>query len=235
MNEKDACHRNETILPLVIMTQSQFWSHLSPQLQWSLESQAKNLKFKRGEFVYREGDLPEGLHFIVEGLIGLTKYGPSGKEYLLRFFRQNQFFGHRSLFSGENYHSSAISLQPTKIKVVPKNVVLQILKEHPHLYLEVVQVLARELGRCENQHVLVLDNQIHARVAQSLVYLKDLHPNHNWTRQEIASFCASTVSTVIKALADLENWGLIRQTGRKIEILQRDQLISFQDDEDPSN
>lgn len=76
---------------------------------------------------------------------------------------------------------------------------------------------------------MILENQILPRTAQALVYLKELHPAHKWTRQEIANFSASTVSTIIKALAELEAKGLIRQEGRSIDILNREGLIALQD------
>ncbi|MFN9068456.1 MAG: Crp/Fnr family transcriptional regulator, partial [Bdellovibrionales bacterium] len=112
-----------------------------------------------------------------------------------------------------------------------KLIVLEALKQQPQLLMDVVKVLAKELRRCEDQHVLILDNEILVRVAQALIYLKDLHPHHNWTRQEIANFCASTVSTVIKALSELEEMGLISQNGRSISILKRDKLVAMQDED----
>ena len=74
---------------------------------------------------------------------------------------------------------------------------------------------------------MILENQILSRTAQAIIYLKDLYPEHNWTRQEIANFCASTVSTVIKAMAELEDMGLIKQQGRSIEILKREELLQM--------
>ena len=206
------------------------WSSLPLDARMRFESNSTSIQFKRGEVIYNQGDAPRGIFFVKQGLVGLTKLGSTGKEHLLRFFRQGQFFGHRSLFSDEEYHGSSVALEMTKLKLVPKPVVLSVLEDHPKLLFEVVTVLARELRRCENQHVMILDNQINIRVAQSIVYLKDLHPEHNWTRQEIANFCASTVSTVIKSLADLEKAGLIKQDGRTIEILDREKLISMQDE-----
>jgi CRP-like cAMP-binding protein len=206
------------------------WSDLPPQVKELFQSQSGSVQIKRGSVVYRQGDSPKGIYFVQGGLVGLTKIGISGKEHLLRFFRVGQFFGHRALFSAENYHGSAVALEETTLQMVPKATVLEAIKKHPELLLAVVQVLARELRRCEDQHVLILDHQINIRVAQSLIFLKDLHPDHNWTRQEIANFCASTVSTVIKSLAELEELGYIRQVGRTIEILNRDKLISLQDE-----
>ncbi len=193
-------------------------------------SEAQTLTFRRGEPVYREGESPRGIYLVDKGLIGLVLLGAtSGKEHLLRFFREGQFFGHRALFATEGYHGTATALEPTTVQLIPRQAVMNTLERHPGLYKEIVQTLARELRRCEQQHVMILENQILPRTAQALVYLKELHPDHKWTRQEIANFTASTTSTIIKALAELEAIGLIRQDGRDIEILNREGLIALQD------
>lgn len=208
----------------------EFWSNLSQSAKAEIESSVEVMELRRGEVVYREGDTPRGLYFVEKGLVGLVLIGAtSGKEHLLRFFKQDQFFGHRSLFANEGYHGTATALEPTILKVIPRQVILRLLESQPHLYKDIVFVLAKELRRCEVQHVMILENQILSRTAQSLIYLKDLHPDHKWTRQEISNFCASTVSTIIKALAELENRGLIKQEGRSIEVLNREALIALQD------
>lgn len=212
------------------MESKDLWSNIDSETKWYFESQSKVLTFKRGEHIYSQGEMSNGIYFVQSGLVGLTMISPkSGKEHLLRFFKQGQFFGHRSLFSKEAYHGSAVSLETTTIKFVTKEAIFTAIKKNSSLLEGVVQVLAKELRRCESIHVMILENQILARVAQSLVYLKDLHPDHNWTRQEIANFCASTVSTVIKAIAELEGMGLISQEGRVIHILNRDALVALQE------
>lgn len=206
------------------------WSDINSEIKWYFESNSKSIELKRGDHVYKQGDTPKGIYFVKSGLVGLTILSAaSGKEHLLRFFKQGQFLGHRSLFSQEGYHGNAVALEPTVLKFVPKDVVMAGIAKDKSLLEDVVVVLSKELRRCEMQHVMILENQIKPRVAQSLIYLKDLHPNHNWTRQEIANFCASTVSTVIKALTELEEEGLIKQEGRSISLLNRDALVSLQD------
>lgn len=206
----------------------ELWSELPSDVRWSFESQAQSLTFKRGDAIYRQGDSPSGMYFVKRGLVGLVIVAAqSGKEHLLRFFREGQFFGHRALFSEEGYHGSTIALEATEIRFVPRDVILNALGKHPELYREVIQVLSKELRRCETHQVMILENQILGRIAQSLVYLKDIHPDHNWTRQEIANFCASTVSTVIKGMAKLEEMGLIEQEGRSVRLLDRDGLLAL--------
>lgn len=205
------------------------WENLPRSAQSQLEKAARRLQFERGDTIYKTGDLPQGLYFVQQGLVGLTLVGASGKEHLLRFFKVGQFFGHRSLFSEEPFHASAVALESTVLQFVGKREIFAVLDEDPRIYRFVVRVLAQELRRSEMQHVMVLENQILARTAHALVYLKDLHADHKWTRQEIASFCASTTSTVIKALGKLEEMGLVRQKGRSIDILDRDALVSLQE------
>lgn len=212
------------------MEWKELWSELPVEIKTEFEAQAKTIELKRGEFIYRQGDLPRGLYFVKQGLIGLTLIGQSsGKEHLVRFFRQGQFFGHRALFAEEGYHGTSKAIEPTVLKLVPKEVILKAIEKQPSLLNGVVRVLSKELRRCENHQVMVLENEILVRTAQALVYLKNLHPEHNWTRQEIANFCASTVSTVIKALAEIEAMGFIKQDGRSIQILKHDELIALQD------
>lgn len=210
------------------MNYSTLWASLPPEINQIFNKNSRTLEFKRGEHIYRASERPNGIYFIESGLVGLLIIGKeSGKEHLLRFFKSGQFFGHRSLFSEEQYHGNTIALGPTRLHLIPKNVILEVLEAHPSLYKEIVLVIAKELRRCESQHVMILENQILNRTAQSIIYLKDLYPEHNWTRQEIASFCASTVSTVIKAMAELENLGHISQKGRSIEILNREALLNL--------
>lgn len=214
------------------MEWKELWSELSIEIKWQFETQSKTIALKRGEVVYSQGDQPRGIYFVKQGLVGLMLAGPtSGKEHLVRFFRQGQFFGHRALFSEEGYHGTTTAIEPTTLKLVPKEIILSTIEKYPVLLKNVVKVLSKELRRSETHQVMILENQILGRTALALVYLKDLHPDHNWTRQEIANFCASTVSSIIKALSELEEMNLIRQDGRSIQILKRDELIALQDSE----
>jgi len=192
---------------------------------------SRPLNIKKGEMLYHQGDDPRGIFFVKKGIVGLKHVTPSGREHLLRFFKCNHFFGHRSLLTQEPYHATAIALEPSDILFLPKQETIQLLERNPSLYKALAHVLAKELTQAELQRILILENQILARTAQSIIYLKELYPNRNWTRQEIANFVASTPTTIIKALAELENRGLIEQVGRRIEIKDREGLLSIEESE----
>ncbi len=183
--------------------------------------------FKRGQIIYLAGEDPKGIYFLESGLVALTITNANGKEHLLRFFKKEQFFGHRSLFANEVYHATSKALEACHIIFVSKEQIYSYLERHVQVYQEIVCVLAKELRKAEIMLALQ-DSEVLVRVAHSIIYLKELDAERAWTREEIAQLASTTETTVIKTLAKLEKEGLIQQTARKIEISNRDALISLQ-------
>jgi CRP-like cAMP-binding protein len=184
-------------------------------------------EFKRGDRIYSTGDTPEYLYLVSSGLVGLTILSPAGAEHLLRLFGRGSYFGHRSFLAQETYHADAIALEPTRIYCVPGEFVRSALKNDFQLTSDLLQQLARDLGRAERQRVDWLEADVNSRVAQALIYLKERYGQHRWTRAEIASFCGSTVSTVIKTMARFEDQGWISQQGREIIVRDRHALLAL--------
>ncbi|QLY26616.1 Crp/Fnr family transcriptional regulator [Bdellovibrio sp. KM01] len=183
-------------------------------------------KFKRGDVIYKMGENPQNIYFLKEGLVGLVVWGESGKDHLLRLFKKNQIFGHRSFFAQEPYHASATVLDDTTVLVFSKDEMRARMKGNCDLAEKLLQTLATELRRSEEKQVVLTEKDVTARIAESVVYFKDLHPTHSWTRQEIADFCGTTVATVIRTLAKFVEDGLIEQRGREIVILKKEELLS---------
>jgi CRP-like cAMP-binding protein len=183
--------------------------------------------FKRGELLYRAGDSPQGIFCIVSGLIGLVIHAESGNDRLVRLFRSGQFLGHRSLLAHETHHASAVALEPTRVKFFEKSAFLQAIQSKPSLAKDLLQTLARELGESERRLTSFSERSVRSRVAEGLLYLKDLKPDHRWTRKEIAEFCGSTTPSVIRVLSRMESDKIIQQNRREIGILDRKRLLGM--------
>jgi CRP-like cAMP-binding protein len=124
--------------------------------------------------------------------------------------------GHRSLFSKEKYHGSAIAMEDTLIYKINKDVICNLIRKHSEIAFVVIESLALDLRRSEEKLVALTDADVFTRVASAVYFIKEIYPDHKWTRKEIASFCGSTTATVIKTLAEFEKQGLIEQTGREM-------------------
>lgn len=187
--------------------------------------------YGRGDFIYYQDEPPKGLFLIQKGLVGLKHVTASGHQHLMRLFKCHQVFGYISFLTGQNYNASAVALEPTQLSFITRDKAYQILDRDPKLWRVLAQIAAFDLRQCEMQKTFINENQVLARTAQALIFLKNFHPYHRWTRAEISEFIASTPTTVIKALAELERRGLIRQKGRQIEILDSEGLLNIPEDD----
>lgn len=204
-----------------------FWQQFPPKVRSEIESKALKQSFTKGEFIYRVGQKPLGVYFLIKGLVALVANSEKGTEHFLRFFKAGQFFGHRSFFAEEPYHASSQCLSVVEALFLPAESSWEILNKYPEALVFVIKALSHELRLAELQRLRITDYEVIHRVAQTLVYLKELDPTRTWTRQEIANYCASTTSTVIKTLGELESQGLIQQVGRQIEILDKNRLLQM--------
>lgn len=182
--------------------------------------------YKRGESIYQTGDLPKGLYLVEAGLVGLVMFGEKGQEHLVRLFKPGQVFGHRSLFAREPYHATATALEGTQVRFLEKSLVRQKLRGNCEFAEYLLETLALEMRRAEQKQISLSEKDVTARIAETILYLKELKPDHVWTRQEIADYCGSTAATVIRTLAFFENQKWIIQEGRKILINDREALLA---------
>lgn len=199
-------------------------------LEWLSQTPGERRQFRRGERIYSAGESPTHLFAIESGLVGLTLVSPSGAEHLLRLFGAGNYFGHRSVLAQETYHADAMALEESQVKCVRVDELARVLGRDAEVSRDLLQQLARDLGRAERQRVDWLESDVHSRVAEAVVYLKERYGDHRWTRAEIASFCGSTVSTVIKTLAKFEERGWIAQNGREIQVRDRAALLALSED-----
>lgn len=199
-----------------------FYSLLKPYIQTSSKRSCK-----RGEIIYHEGDTPESLYLIETGLVGLFHISESGKETFLRVFGKDSIFGHRSYFAESPYHGTSIALEATELIIISKEQCQDICLTKPDLLKAMVKMIASDLGEAELRLAGLQDKSAPARIAEALVYLKLKHPDHTWTRKEIAEFSGSTFESVARVMTKLSDQGLITKEGRDYTINDHQKVLEF--------
>ena len=67
----------------------------------------ETLNFQKGEVIFEDGEHPKGVYFIEEGTAKLSKSGAYGKDQILRFIKEGDLIGYRSMLCGENFQAKA--------------------------------------------------------------------------------------------------------------------------------
>jgi CRP-like cAMP-binding protein len=191
----------------------------------------ETINFKRGDYIYRQGETPGQLYLVDSGIIGLFHLSEGGKETFLRVFGPDQIFGHRSYFAGTKYHANTVALTDIQISIMPKDECNRICSEQPELLLEMTRLMAKSLGESELRLAGLLDKSARTRIVEGLIYFKLKYPKHIWTRKEIADFAGSTYESVTRAMSLLSENKLIIKQGRDFHIPDIQKLLDFAEEE----
>ena len=188
--------------------------------------------FHKGDLIFKEGDLPEGLLCLSVGKVKVTKEGIGGREQIVRMSKPVSIIGYRALFAGDHYISSAIAIEDCKICIIEKEPLFQVIRRNGDLALEMMRELAQELGFSNQRTVSLTQKHLRGRLAESLIFLVDTFGFDDdkqtikvfLSREDVANLSNMTTSNAIRTLSIFASEGTIQLDGRKIKILDYDEI-----------
>lgn len=197
-------------------------------------SAKQQLKFHKGETIFEDGDTPKGVYFIQKGTAKLSKQGVYGKEQILRFIREGDLIGYRSLLCGENLQAKAEAMTEMETTFLPSDLFLHLLEIVPQLSFVMLQKIAFELGESSNTVTFLAQKTVRERLAEILLLLEQklgTDPEGfikiSLTREEIANIIGTATESAIRLISEFKQDELIEVEGRNIKILNRDKLIKL--------
>jgi CRP-like cAMP-binding protein len=144
--------------------------------------------FRRGQYIFYEGNQPSGLYCISSGVVKVETTNESGNSHILKILQGGDLLGYRSLFASEAYDSSAVAHEDTRVCFIPKTAIMELVKQEPMLALKLIGQLSREVKFTETRLCHATDNSAAERVAEALLFLKQHFQAQTWTRKEIAEW-----------------------------------------------
>ena len=190
-------------------------------------SKLQHLRFKKGDYLYKEGEKPRGIFYIETGMWALTRRNENGIESLLRIFTDHGLSGHRAFIADDCYQATAQALGPSNVIYLDRKISTQLISENTDFVFYMTTSLANDLKNAEERLAHMTGRSAHHRVIETLIYLKTLHPEFNWSRKEMAQFCGVKTETVSRDLSELEGEELIRRDKRTILISNEEKLVSY--------
>lgn len=190
------------------------------------------VSYKKGELIYQEGDFPSGLHCLVSGKVKIYKEGIGGRQQIVRLASPIGFIGYRAFFAEEIHIATAEALEDSIICRIPTNLMLDIVHSTPHLAMSIIRALATDLGFSHRRTVTLTQKHIRGRLAEALLVLKDTYGYEEdnctlkicLTREDIANLSNMTTANAIRTLSNFAAEGIVKLEGKKIRIIDKEQL-----------
>lgn len=182
--------------------------------------------FKRGSVVYNEGSKAAGCYFLYSGILKVYKTGIEGKEQIIRFAKEGDLIGFRSVLSQELLCTSAKVLEDAVLCYIPGKALTQLIQTNPNFSLELMQITCRELGEANNYITDIAQKTVRERLAEVLLLLMDTFGltedkvlRISLTREELANMVGTATESVIRLLSEFKSDKMIELNGRKIRII----------------
>ena len=182
----------------------------------------------RGSIIYREGTRMIGFFCIQKGTVKIYKTGFDGKEQIIRFAKQGDLIGYRSVISNEPACSTSEVLEESTLCQIPKALLLSLVRSNGDFALELMKVSCRELGEANRYLTDIAQKTVKERLAEILLQLEnefgrdqEEHLHISLTREELSNIVGTATESIIRLLSEMRNEGLVDLEGRKIKILDR--------------
>lgn len=219
---------------LKVFSDESFQEMLSPEDYKNYLSAKQNLKFHKGETIFEDGGTPNGVYFLKKGTAKLSKQGVYGKEQILRFIKEGDLIGYRSLLCGEQFQAKAEAMTDVEATFLPSDIFLHLLEVGPKLSFVMLQKIAFELGESSNTVTFLAQKTVRERLAEILLLLEQklgTDPEGfikiSLTREEIANLIGTATESAIRLISEFKADHLVETDGRNIKILNHEKLMKL--------
>ena len=199
-----------------------------------LESKMIVHKYKRGQNIFVEGTIPNGIYYLTKGKIKKYKSDQDGKEQIIYVCNEGELLGYQALLCGEPYSDSAAALEESLVSFIAKKDFLEILDRSTVLSKKLLINLSHEFGVLINSIATFAHKSVRERLALSLLILKDKYKIKGeenkpveiiLPREDLANIIGVALETLVRLLHNFKDEGLIETEGRKIRILNLTKLV----------
>ncbi|WP_226063402.1 Crp/Fnr family transcriptional regulator [Kaistella polysaccharea] len=195
-------------------------------------NEKKSLTFHKGGILFEDGETTDGVYFLNKGTAKLSKQGVYGKDQILRFIKEGDLIGYRSILCGEDFQACAEAMTDIEATFLPSDLFIHLLEVMPQLSFVMLQKIAFELGESSNTVTFLAQKTVRERLAEILLLLEQklgTDPEGfikiSLTREEIANIIGTATESAIRLISEFKQDKLIEVEGRNIKILNHEKLI----------
>ncbi len=192
--------------------------------------------YTKGEMVFREGAMPAGIFFIIEGKIKKFKLDQDGKERIIYVANAGELIGYHAILAEDRYPDSAAALEKSKIAFIPKEDFLMTLQQSEVISRRLLKTISHEFAVLANSLSLFSQKSVRERLALQLIVLREKYKHNfkpgmfveiNMSRDDLASLVGTVRENIVRILKEFKDKGIITTQGRKIIVQDVKPLIEM--------
>jgi DNA-binding response OmpR family regulator len=198
-----------------------------------VENRSTN-NYKKKQVVYKEGNHPTQLYYVLSGKVKTYKSNDIGKELVTDLYSAGDFLGHISLLQGGVYRETAEAIDDAEIAMIPKKEFEDLLSNSKEVAQKFINLLAKNIAEKEMHLLNLAYNSLRKKVADALIALKKKYHQSDSelfsmdiSRENLANIAGTATESLIRTLSDFKNEKLIEIKDGHITIINDKKLESM--------
>ena len=195
-----------------------------------LEEGCLQVKFKKGELIFKEKSPAKHITYIRDGFVKLSKRGIGDKEYILSISKKGAYLGIQNLNGKkQSNYFSASAITNTEVCFIDIPIFDQLLKRNGVFASEVISYIFNDEMNYFDRLMNNVQQQLPGRLANTLLYFYHQVYNQNpftlnLTKVELASLIGTSRESVTRLLKEFQNDGIIKTDRNQILIINESKL-----------
>lgn len=220
---------------LALLRADPWFGSVPREFEEALLALAVPRRLQHGEHLFFRGDPPDGLYAMLEGSLRVSGVTEAGKEAILSLVDAPSWFGEIALFDRLPRTHNAVAEGLVRVLHVPQRDLLGLLERAPHFWRElgVLMALRLRLTFISMEDLALLPAE--ARLARRLVWLVEasaLTPSEGpcvvpISQSQLGLMLSLSRQTTNQVLQALQDQGVLRVAYGRIEVLDRDRLMTL--------
>jgi CRP-like cAMP-binding protein len=222
----------DTSQKIAILKKIPFFKDISDSDLFEISQKFFENEFRKGEYLFWEGDPSSRLYVVKQGKVKITKHSSAGKEMVLDIVSAGELCGGGAIFS-QTQVASAQAIEDVLTYSLSKKDFLLLLERHKKLAIQIIMYLGEKLMKAHEMMISLVSSKVDRRIAALLIGLSEKHGslvsqgiriNLRLTRQDIADIVGTTVETAIRVMSRFKKQGMLFTDSRHIIITDKEKL-----------
>lgn len=185
---------------------------------------AKPHSFKKGNFIFHQGDPPNFFYVVQRGIVKTFKVSAFGKHIIVKIASFGDTLNASALF-GERHFVSAQAIDEVVVLSMRKEKFLSFVNKYPRIATNIVTILAKGLDSEYERILDLVGETVEQRLCHFLLMLfSKFGTTLSLTREELADLAGTTTETAIRVLSRLKATDIISSSRGRIVILNQAKL-----------
>ncbi len=189
-----------------------------------VENQSRLLTYRKGETLIKQGTFASSIFYIETGLVKVSLEGNT-KNLILSITPPKNLLGLQAVFEGNNtYPYTVCCYSETIVRSVDIALFRQLIRQNPAFANRIINNLNENTSLIYNRFYSLTRKQLHGRLADILLCLSNrIFKSETFTlpltRNDLGELTSMATESVIRLMKEFRDDGLIRITGKTIQLM----------------